>query len=224
MQALSHVDAAQRQFTLSKQLITILRHTAPQHGITLRSEGYYSSRDILALPCFRNCSCSLDDLREIVANDSKGRFQISQEGPQVLIRATRGHSLRNVCDDELYTQINIDDEDFPTTLVHCTYERNIEPIRKHGLFAGGWRRHRKHIYFSPFLPTDSRGYYGRRTNFDAVIYVDVESACRDGVPFLRGANQVIVSDCLSWNEWKHSTALHPCYSAPYFLIALVCLA
>ena len=175
LQTLPHADAAQRQFTLSKQLITILRHTAPQHGISLRSDGYYSVRDILSPQCFRSYSCALDAFREIVANDSKGRFQITQEGPQVLIRATRGHSLHHVRDDELYTEINITDEDLPATVVHCIYKRDIESIRQHGLFAGGWGGHRNHMYFSPFLPTDPRGYYGRRTNY-AVIYVDIKAA------------------------------------------------
>ena len=53
---------------------------------------------------------TLEDLRVIVANDRKGRFRTTQEGPQVLIRATRGHSLHHVRDDELYTEINATDD------------------------------------------------------------------------------------------------------------------
>ena len=96
---------------------------APQLRLRVRDDGYCLADDILALEDFMAFNCALEGFYDI--RDSKRRFEIITEGSQVLIRATRGHSLSNVEDDSLYIRLR---HEVPPSrkyaiCIHCTYRR-----------------------------------------------------------------------------------------------------
>ena len=74
---------------ISKQLSLMLRHKPQEFGVSLDRFGFAYLDEVLEALKERNPGVSLDDVREIVDDPSKQRFEI-QEGK---IRARYGHSL-----------------------------------------------------------------------------------------------------------------------------------
>jgi len=79
---------------LSKALSWLLRHNAVAQGVAIRPDGYVKVEDVLKHHKFKGFS--LDDIRAVVANNSKKRFQMNEENGTLLIRAVQGHSIEEV--------------------------------------------------------------------------------------------------------------------------------
>lgn len=178
---------------ISKALARILRHTAASLKLAIRPDGFCSADELLRLPDLQQIGASLGDLQAVVNGNDKKRFELREEAGQVLVRAVQGHSMKAVADDQLLQRLQADGSDTPTVCVHGTYRRCVESIRRQGLLAGGGASDRNHVHFAPFEPGDGRVISGMRYNCEVAIYVDVARALREGVPFFRSANQVILS-------------------------------
>ena len=179
---------------VSHALSKVLRHTANAEGIGIRADGFCSVRELLQLQVFKALSCSVTEIVDVVENSDKKRFQLSGESGELMVRAVQGHSMTNV-EDALGLESLSDVTYLPDVCVHGTYSRNINSILERGLLAGGLpgASKRKHVHFQALEPGDPRVISGMRADCDAAIYIDLRAALRDGVPFFRSTNNVILS-------------------------------
>lgn len=182
-----------RNFQISKALARVLRHTAQNLGIPIRGDGFCKLSDILALPEFVALGCTQDDIQAAVESNDKKRFEMKTEESKALVRAVQGHSMKTVDDDSLLKRLAADDPDLPKVCVHGTYKRCVESIQRNGLLAGGGVSDRNHVHFAPFEPHDGRVISGMRYNCEVAVYIDLPAALREGVPFFKSANEVILS-------------------------------
>jgi len=75
------------------------------------------------------------------------------------------------------------------TIIHGTYFKNWTKIKTEGLS----RMNRLHIHFSPGELGDTQVISGMRSSCELYIYIDSQKALRDGIPFYRSLNNVILS-------------------------------
>jgi len=151
-------------------------------------------RELLELQEFKALGCSVAGIVEVVESSNKKRFQLSEATGELMVRAAQGHSMTNV-EDALVLESLTDLALLPEVCVHGTYTRNFSSILERGLLAGGLpgASKRKHVHFQPPEPGDPRVISGMRADCDAAIYIDLRAALRDGVPFFRSTNNVILS-------------------------------
>ncbi|KFH04921.1 RNA 2'-phosphotransferase, Tpt1/KptA family protein [Toxoplasma gondii MAS] len=107
-----------------------------------------------------------------------------------LLRATQGHTIRQVASDLLLRSI-CDPGELPVC-VHGTFLKNWMAIRSAGLS----RMHRNHIHFAPGLPSECGVVSGMRRSSDVAIYVNVHLAMKEGVRFYVSNNNVILTEGL----------------------------
>ena len=182
-----------REVRISKALSTVLRHTAQSLGIDIRPDGYCRVLEVIEACALKGLGCTLEDVREAVNSCDKKRFEMTEEGDEPLIRASQGHSMKAVADDNLLRRLGPEEPDLPKVCVHGTYRRHLASILQKGLLAGGGKSQRNHVHFVPYEPGDGRVISGMRYNCEVAVYVDLARALRDGVPFFVSANQVILS-------------------------------
>ncbi|CAJ1392502.1 unnamed protein product, partial [Effrenium voratum] len=183
-----------RNIQISKTLARVLRHTATSQGVKVQADGFCLVQDLLVLPDLRSLGCTVEDVKAAVQTNDKKRFEIKEDSQsQVWIRAVQGHSMKVVEDDSLLKKLAHSDPDLPTVCVHGTYRRFLESIQRNGLIAGGGISNRNHVHFAPYEPHDGRVISGMRYNCEVAVYVDLPAALKEGVPFFRSANEVILS-------------------------------
>ncbi|XP_028665539.1 tRNA 2'-phosphotransferase 1 [Erpetoichthys calabaricus] len=172
---------------LSKALSFVLRHGAAEVGLNMSPDGFVFVDDLLSLPRFR-CH-SIEDLQRVVETNDKQRYAMCPhpDSGRLQIRANQGHSIP-VEHLEL-TPIHTSSEDVPVTAVHGTYLRNWNAIQSHGLS----RMNRTHIHLAPGLPGQGQVVSGMRKDCDLAIFVDLQQALKDGIPFFWSANRVILT-------------------------------
>jgi putative RNA 2'-phosphotransferase len=117
-------------------------------------------------------------LDEIVAEDAKQRYAISDDG--LRIRANQGHSIR--------VDIGLEEVRPPDALFHGTASRFAEAIRREGLKAMS----RQHVHLSPDEPTALA--VGRRHGKPAIFRVDAKRMADAGFKFYRSTNGVWLVD------------------------------
>jgi putative RNA 2'-phosphotransferase len=98
-----------------------LRHFPSDVGLNIDSEGWTGFDDLVATVERKYQWASHDAVEGVVATDSKGRFERSDNQ----IRAVYGHSID--------VHIDIDDGPVPDTIYHGTAPRNLDAIREEGL-------------------------------------------------------------------------------------------
>eukprot|EP00929_Paragymnodinium_shiwhaense_P118910 TRINITY_DN907_c5_g1_i2.p1 TRINITY_DN907_c5_g1~~TRINITY_DN907_c5_g1_i2.p1 ORF type:complete len:531 (+),score=169.83 TRINITY_DN907_c5_g1_i2:105-1697(+) len=184
-----------RHVKISKSLTQVLRHKATDLGIDIRSDGYCSLDAIMALPWLKELNCTKADVEQVVRESDKKRFELKEETGMCYIRAVQGHSIKTIDDEQLLRKLLSGDPDMPTTCVHGTYLRFLQSILAKGLIAGGGQGqgYRNHIHCAPREPRDKRVISGMRYDCEVAIYIDLQRALREGVPFYMSANEVILS-------------------------------
>eukprot|EP00808_Paulinella_micropora_P023807 g7256.t1 len=94
--------------------------SGPEIGRMSRTYGYVKVADLLNLRDLRRLHASLDDIKIIVAQDTKIRFKLMQnEQGEWLIRANQGHSIKHLDDSSLLTEIK--DAGEVKQAIHGTY-------------------------------------------------------------------------------------------------------
>ncbi len=159
----------------SKHLALVLRHDPGSIGIKLDKEGWTNIPTLL-----EKLSWSMEDLTNIVAEDSKGRYSI--EGDKV--RANQGHSTSEV-------KINFKKAIPPTVLYHGTVEKFREPILKQGLIPGS----RHHVHLSDNMET-ATSVGGRRKGQTIIFSVDAKAMLAQGYEFYLSENGVWLMDAV----------------------------
>jgi putative RNA 2'-phosphotransferase len=164
----------------SKWLALVLRHKPEEAGIKLDRRGWAFVEE-LCDPA--KGYITVDELKEIVRTDDKGRYEISngREG-KLVVRAVQGHSKKDV-------EIEMEEKAPPDLLYHGTKEDYVSPIRKGGLKPMS----RQHVHLSPDLPT-AQAVANRRKGTSVILEIDTKAMKADGVKFYLAKNGVWLTD------------------------------
>jgi len=163
---------------------------------------------------------TVEDVRRVVENNDKQRFRLEHKNGVLCIRANQGHSVRGLQSDELLTPLTAEELSDPNLLIiHGTTRKAWEDHIQH---EGLSRMKRNHIHFATGLPklskqakpsssslgtkrkqhehqTNGNGtnsptpISGMRSSSEIYIYIDGPRCAKDGVPFHRSDNGVILT-------------------------------
>ncbi|MBD3407727.1 MAG: RNA 2'-phosphotransferase [Candidatus Lokiarchaeota archaeon] len=158
---------------ISRYISYLLRHHPEKADLEVdKKGGWVSVEKLLA-----HLKISLDDLKQIVSTDRKGRY--SFEGNEFKrIRANQGHSID--VDLELNTVTP------PERLYHGTASRNLPSIKREGLKSMG----RHHVHLSQTF--EEARQVGARHGKPAVIVIDTAAMAEDGIEFWLSENGVFL--------------------------------
>jgi putative RNA 2'-phosphotransferase len=158
----------------SKFMSLLLRHDPSAARIALDAQGWAVIDELIAGMVGKGFPVTRSALQEIVAEDPKQRYAISDDG--LRIRANQGHSIP--------VDVGLEEVRPPDVLFHGTASRFAESIRCDGLKAMS----RQHVHLSPDEPTALS--VGRRHGKPVVFRVDAKRLADAGVRFFRSANGV----------------------------------
>ncbi|CAL8099146.1 unnamed protein product [Calicophoron daubneyi] len=177
---------SRRDVGISKKLAWILRHGAPKVGLSYQYGGYLFLDDVLRLKEF--AGITEKDVKEVVEGNNKRRFELMTDEPtgRVMVRASQGHSV--AIDGLDLTEIT-DADQYPT-VIHGTYFKNWEKIKREGLR----RFSRNHIHFAPGELGDGDVISGMRESAEVLIYINLAKALADGYRFFISRNRVILTE------------------------------
>ena len=156
----------------SKRLAYLLRHSKlPNHKGWIKVDVVQNELGV-----------SLLDIQKIVYEDTKGRFEFSEDKSSV--RALYGHSI----------DVNLGLEPTIPSLVlyHGTAEKYIDSIMKEGLRP----RKRNFVHLSETM--DMAKQVGTRHGSPVVLSIDIEAMIRAGYKFYKAQNGILE------NQHQHS--------------------
>ena len=172
---------------LSKFLALVLRHKAKDFGLEVEPSGFIKLDDIISLPQSQKNNMTLDKVKEIVANDQKGRYELVNR-PPYYIRAVQGHSMSEVSNEDTMYKLNKKNIfDFPT-VVHGTQEAAWKLIEKSGLN----KMNRNAIHFSIGYNDENHVKSGMRLNCEIFIEINPLLAFFNGYEFFISQNKVVL--------------------------------
>jgi len=177
---------------ISKNLSWLLRHGAEKEGLAMDAGGWVELSDVLNKDFYKSKKIDVDKIKEIVETNDKKRFELktqpNKDGMNVLfIRASQGHTLKGVSDEDLLEKIT-DAKEIPV-VIHGTYRDAWELIKKTGLKPMS----RNHVHFAVGYPGENGVISGMRTSCSVFIELDVEKCLADGIEIFRSKNGVILS-------------------------------
>lgn len=159
----------------SKCISYLLRHAAtkiPDFEIT--SEGWVDVDHLLEHCAKQKFPITEEILKQIVAEDEKGRYAFSEGGSK--IRANQGHSI----DVDLKLPKKIP----PVTLYHGTSVKALEGIKKTGI----QRMKRQHVHLTDDVNTASS--VGMRHGSEVIITINTRDMVKDKIDFFQSENGV----------------------------------
>jgi len=167
---------------ISKTLSYVLRHKPESIGITLEPNGWVDV-DLLLKNIQPKAECTLEDIKEVVANCEKQRFKLSDDGKK--IKANQGHS----------TDVKLDFEKIvpPFKLYHGTAPRFVSTILKEGLKK--MNRHHVHLYteenINKAADTGNRHEKGAKP---IVLVIEAKHMHNEGYKFFKSDNNVYLTE------------------------------
>ena len=182
-----------RHREISKALTLVLRHRARRLGLPIRSDGFLSVGEVLRTPGLLNLGCTVEEVRWVVQDSSKGRFALGEIEGVLMIRATQGHSMGGIVEDQLLQPLTSNTPNLPSEAVHGTYVKYWPSIKVRGLLAGGLRSSRHHVHFQDGWPKSERCLSGMRDDSDVLIYLDIPASLSRGLRLFRSENGVILT-------------------------------
>ncbi|MDM8267793.1 RNA 2'-phosphotransferase [Barnesiella viscericola] len=160
----------------SKRLAYLLRHSKlPNHKGWIKVDVVQNELGVLLL-----------DIQKIVYEDTKGRFEFSEDKSSV--RALYGHSI----DVNLGLEPTIP----PPILYHGTAEKYIDSIMKEGLTP----RKRNFVHLSETM--DMAKQVGTRHGSPVVLSIDIEAMIRAGYKFYKAQNGIWLTGDILPNFFK----------------------
>lgn len=162
----------------SKFLSLILRHKPEEIGLRLDPQGWADIDELLAKMKKAGRRVSRQELSEIVLNNDKKRFTLSEDGTR--IRAAQGHSIE--------VDLNLQTKEPPAELYHGTATSNLDAIFADGLKPG--RRQQVHLS----LDVDTAKRVGERHGKPTVLRVSSGEMFRSGYQFFQADNGVWLTD------------------------------
>jgi len=176
---------------LSRKLSKLLRHRLRENGLgdVVRPDGYVPLTRVLALEGFQGVSAA--EIAEVVRNNDKQRFSLTEALGEQLIRANQGHTVQGLLDDEAMLQrITLEAARHCAAPVHGTYTAAWGAIQAGG---GLKRMARRHVHLAAGLPGEGGVISGMRRSCEVAVYIDLARAVADGIPFYASANGVILT-------------------------------
>lgn len=162
---------------VSKLLSYVLRHNPGELGITLDSQGWTDTYELLTAVQTRHPQVTMNDLINLVASSDKQRFQILGSN----IRANQGHSVA--------IDLALAATTPPALLYHGTKAQFLESIQNDGLVRG----QRNHVHLSKDVET-AETVAGRRKGDSVILKVDAEAMAQAGHIFYVSENGVWLTD------------------------------
>ena len=148
----------------SKRLAYLLRHSKlPNHKGWIKVDVVQNELGV-----------SLLDIQKIVHEDTKGRFEFSEDKSSV--RALYGHSID--------VNLGLEPTTPPPVLYHGTAEKYIDSIMKEGLRP----RKRNFVHLSETI--DMAKQVGTRHGSLVVLSIDIEAMIRTGYKFYKAQNGI----------------------------------
>ena len=148
----------------SKRLAYLLRHSKlPNHKCWIKVDVVQNELDV-----------SLLDIQKSVYEDTKGRFESSEDKSSV--RALYGHSID--------VNLGLEPTTPPPVLYHGTAEKYIDSIVKEGLRP----RKRNFVHLSETM--DMAKQVGTRHGSPVVLSIDIEAMLRAGYKFYKAQNGI----------------------------------
>ena len=166
----------------SKFLSLVLRHRPEVIGLKLDPAGWVGVDDLLDAMERNHKGIDRTTLDEIVATDSKKRYEYSPDRSSV--RACQGHSVKDV-------DLQLEPKEPPATLYHGTASRFMNSILMEGIKPGN----RLYVHLSWGAETAVK--VGQRHGSPAVLEVDAGRMHRDGHEFLLSNNNVWLAKFVS---------------------------
>ena len=164
----------------SKFLSFVLRHRPEAIGIFLDKDGWVNVSTLLKATQLTKTPLTLDDLREIVATDSKGRYSFTQNEER--IRANQGHSTSQV-------RLTFAKGVPPPLLYHGADNKALGQIMRVGLLPV--KRH--YVHLSADRET-AEAVGGRRRSGYTVIEIDAARMVAEGHTFFISDNGVWLAE------------------------------
>ena len=167
---------------ISKTLSYILRHGALKYNIDIDKYGYIKIDDILKLSQFKNKT--LDDIFEIVYDDSRGRYTIKESLDTFYIKANHGHSIlrqdspKKILNTKLYKILSYE----------CTYPEWL-------LIKKNKEIQKKNIELK--IPKQNYNKNYIRYNKSVIIYINLEKTLEKGFEFNMYSNGKILTQGLN---------------------------
>lgn len=159
---------------LSVFVSLVLRHQPEAAGVTLDEHGWANVDELLEGMNRAGRNIDLEKLKQIVAEDEKGRYRFSEDG--TLIRANQGHSVP--------VDVELEEKEPPAVLYHGTAERFMESIMEQGLKP----MNRLYVHLSKDYETAVK--VGKRHGTPVVLRVDTAKMSEDGEKFYLSENGV----------------------------------
>ena len=165
---------------MSVALCYFLRHDPSKISLSLSKEGWANIDELVEKTKESHCKgLTKEILLEIVAEDEKGRYAVSQDG--LKIRCVQGHSNESV-------KLNLKPKTPPATLYHGTSTRNIGSIMKAGLNSGS----RQHVHLSTCKKTAIN--VGSRHGSPVVLKINAHVMHKKGHLFFEAENGVWLTE------------------------------
>lgn len=158
---------------ISKHLSLILRHKPESINISLDSNGWADVNELID-----KLNLNLNDLKQIVANNDKKRFILSEDFSK--IRANQGHSIS--------INLNLEEEAPPLVLYHGTAVKNLDSIKSKGLIKG----QRQYVHLS--LDQDTALKVGQRYGKPTILKIKAYNMYTQGFKFYLSENKVWLTD------------------------------
>lgn len=162
----------------SKFLSYVLRHHPETVGVTLDAAGWVGVEALLSGCASHGRPLSRQELLEVVASNSKQRFELSSDGTR--IRATQGHSVP--------VELGYAPAEPPERLFHGTVREALPAIGEEGLQPMG----RHHVHLSPDHATAVQ--VGGRRGKPVVLQIDAARMVQQGHAFFRTPNGVWLTE------------------------------
>lgn len=101
----------------------MLRHGAIEEGLNMDKGGWVKLDDVINYLKHKKGygNIHLKDIQAVVDGNDKKRFELNEEGKHILIRATQGHSIKQVSTEELLKLI--EDPTLYPTVIHGTFTK-----------------------------------------------------------------------------------------------------
>ena len=172
--------------TLGKFISLILRHEPETIGITLDSEGWADTRELIDGINASGHTISMETLERIVRENSKQRYSFNDDRSK--IRANQGHSIP--------VEVKMREAVPPERLYHGTADRFLDSIKRDGIRT----MNRQYVHLSKDVETAFT--VGRRHGRPAVLVIDTEAMTADGYVFRISDNGVWQSEDIPWRYVK----------------------
>lgn len=161
---------------ISKYLSYILRHKSEEIGLILDAEGWANIEELIEKSApIKTTKLTTEILLDVVKNNDKKRFQISEDG--LSIRAVQGHSNNAV-------NITFQEKMPPEFLYHGTATRFLEQILQQGLKP----QSRQYVHLSADQTTAET--VGKRYGKPHILTIESEKMFKDGFKFYQAENGV----------------------------------